>query len=96
MMIMVDKINEILEKKVRPALLLHSGDVELLSYEDGVVRVRLLGACAGCPSATLTNEEVISAELKAAIPEIKEVVLVQQTSEELLDFARKILRHEKF
>ena len=41
---MMDKINEILEKKVRPALLLHSGDIELLSYEDGVVRVRLLGA----------------------------------------------------
>ncbi len=93
---MINKINEILETKVRPALLLHSGDVELLSYEDGIVRVRLLGACAGCPSAALTNEEVIAAELKAALPEIKEVVLVQQTSEELLEFARKILRHEKF
>ena len=93
---MIEKINEILEKKVRPALLLHSGDVELISYKDGVVSVRLLGACAGCPSASLTNEEVIAAELKTALPEIKDVVLVQQTSEELLDFARKILRHEKF
>ena len=93
---MINKINEVLEKKVRPALMLHSGDVQLLSYEDGVVRVRLLGACAHCPSAALTNEEVIAAELKAALPEIKDVELVQQTSEELLDFARKILCGEKF
>ena len=90
----IEQINEILETKVRPQLMLHQGDVKLISYEDGICRVRLLGACAGCPSASITNEEIIASEIKAALPEVKDVVLVQQTSEELLDFARKILRHE--
>ncbi len=62
--------------KVRPMLQADGGDVELLDVEDGVVKVRLVGACGGCPMATMTLKRGIEAKLKEEIPEIKEVVSV--------------------
>ena len=81
------------EKKVRPALLSHEGDVQIVEYADGVLKIRLTGHCSGCPSARLTTEELIAAEVQKEIPEVKEVVLVNEISPELLDFARKLLNH---
>lgn len=89
-----NKIKKILEEDVRPALLAHEGDVELIAYEDGVVKVKLHGKCSGCPSAYLTTEELIAAKIKAKMAEVKDVVLVQEVSQELLDFAHRILNHE--
>ena len=88
------KIQEIIDEKVRPSLLDHEGNVQLVSYEDGICKVKLLGKCANCPSALQTLEELIAKPLQEELPEIKDVVLVQEVSPELLDFARKILRHE--
>jgi len=62
--------------KVRPMLQADGGDVELLDVEDGVVKVRLVGACGGCPMATMTLKRGIEAKLREEIPEIKEVVSV--------------------
>lgn len=63
--------------KVRPMLQRDGGDVELLEVaEDGVVKVRLVGACGGCPMATMTLKRGIEAKLKEEIPGIKEVVAV--------------------
>jgi Fe-S cluster biogenesis protein NfuA len=62
--------------KVRPMLQRDGGDVELLDVEDGVVKVRLVGACGGCPMASMTLKRGIEAKLKEAIPDIKEVVAV--------------------
>ena len=87
------RIEEVLEKNVRPQLLSHQGDVEIADYTDGVLKVRLLGKCSGCPSAMLTTEEIIAEEVKSRIPEVKDVILVQEVSQELIDFARKILNH---
>ena len=56
--------------KVRPMLQADGGDVELLDVEDGVVKVRLVGACGGCPMATMTLKRGIEAKLKEEIPEI--------------------------
>ena len=47
----LDNIQRILEEDVRPALMAHEGDVELISYESQVVKVKLHGKCSGCPSA---------------------------------------------
>ena len=91
---MIKKIEAVIEEKVRPSLMDPEGDVKVLSYEDGICRVRLLGACSGCPSAQITTEELIAKEVMEALPEVKDVVLVQEVSPELMDFARKILRHE--
>ena len=90
----VDNIQRILEEDVRPALMAHEGDVELISYESQVVKVKLHGKCSGCPSAYLTTEELIAAKIKEKMPEVKDVVLVQEVNPELLDFARRILNHE--
>ena len=90
----LDNIQRILEEDVRPALMAHEGDVELISYESQVAKVKLHGKCSGCPSAYLTTEELIAAKIKEKMPEVKDVVLVPEVNPELLDFARRILNHE--
>ena len=91
---MLEKIEAVLNAQVRPTLRAHGGDIEVLSFEEGILRFRFLGQCSGCPSATLTTEQVVQEELCSALPEVKDVVLVQQVSESLLEQARAILRHE--
>lgn len=70
---MQDKVEEVL-KKIRPSLVRDGGNVELVSVEDGVVKVKLTGACAGCPMSTMTLKMGIEKILKQEIPEVKEVV----------------------
>jgi Fe-S cluster biogenesis protein NfuA len=62
--------------EVRPALQMDGGDVELVGIEDGVVQVRLLGACGGCPMATMTLVGFVEERLRARVPEIRQVVSV--------------------
>jgi Fe-S cluster biogenesis protein NfuA len=62
---------------IRPALQRDGGDVELVDVDDqGIVKVRLKGACSGCPMATMTLKNGIEKALKESIPEVKEVVSV--------------------
>jgi Fe/S biogenesis protein NfuA len=88
----MEKIERLLDERVRPALAMHRGDIRVESYNDGILRVRLLGQCNNCPSALDTTEELVAAELQAAMPEIKQVVLVTGVSDELLEQARALLR----
>ena len=60
--------------KVRPTLIADGGNVELVDVKDGVVQVRLTGACSTCPMAPLTLKMGVEQAIKAAFPEIKEVV----------------------
>lgn len=69
---MKEKIQEALEK-VRPSLQADGGDVEFVDYVDGVVQVRLQGACAGCPMSQMTLKAGIEKFLKEEIPEIVSV-----------------------
>ena len=63
--------------KVRPALQRDGGDVELIDVDDqGVVKVRLTGACGGCPMSNITLKQGIERVLKSEIPAVKEVVSV--------------------
>lgn len=61
-------------KEIRGMLQADGGDVELVDVKDGVVKVRLVGACGGCPMSTMTLKNGIERTLKAKIPEIKEVI----------------------
>ncbi|PJB84007.1 MAG: hypothetical protein CO090_00215 [Acidobacteria bacterium CG_4_9_14_3_um_filter_49_7] len=61
---------------IRPALQMDGGDVELVKYEDGVVYVKLLGACGGCPMSTMTLKLFIEERLREEVPEVTEVVSV--------------------
>ena len=70
------KVQEVLDK-VRPTLQADGGDCELVNIrEDGVVEVRLQGACGNCPMATLTLKAGIERVLKEELPEVKEVISV--------------------
>jgi Fe-S cluster biogenesis protein NfuA len=69
---MLDKVKGALDS-IRPALQADGGDVELVGVNDGVVTVRLTGACSGCPMAQLTLKEGIEQRLKELVPEVKSV-----------------------
>ncbi len=62
--------------QIRPALMADSGDVQLVGVNDGVVTVRLTGACHGCPMAAMTLQHGVERVLKEQVPEVKEVVAV--------------------
>jgi Fe-S cluster biogenesis protein NfuA len=72
---MQDKVEEVLNK-IRPVLVKDGGNVELVEVNDGTVKVKLVGACAGCPMSTITLKMGIERILKQEIPEVKEVVAV--------------------
>jgi len=68
------KVQKVLDEEIRPALQMDGGDAELISVEDGVVQVKLQGACSGCPMAMMTLVGFVEERLKQRIPEVKEVV----------------------
>ena len=72
---MKDKVEKALAK-IRPALRQDGGDIELVGIENGVVKVRLKGACAGCPMSQMTLANFVEAELKKQIPEVTRVQAV--------------------
>ena len=71
-----NKISEILDEYIRPAVEGDGGAIELDSYDEGVVKVILKGSCSGCPSSTMTLKHGIESLLKNMLPEVKEVVAI--------------------
>jgi len=61
---------------IRPALMADGGNVELVDIEDGIVKVRLQGACGTCPSALMTLKQGIEVKVREDVPEIQEVEAV--------------------
>ena len=91
---MLTDIETVVREEIRPKLALHGGDIRLLSLQDGVLRFELLGQCSGCPSASITTEELIRSVLTEAVPQVKDVVLVERVDEDLVAQAKAILsRH---
>ncbi len=72
---MREKIEKVIDD-IRPMLQADGGNIELIDVEEGVVKVRLVGACGSCPMSQLTLKRGVEARLKAQIPEIKEVVAI--------------------
>ena len=70
------KVEEILNN-IRPSLQADGGDVELVDVKEGVVSLKLTGACAGCPMSAMTLKNGIERTLKQEIPDIKEVIAVE-------------------
>ncbi|HEY3317306.1 MAG TPA: NifU family protein [Coriobacteriia bacterium] len=67
-----ERVQEVLDR-IRPALQADGGDVELVDVEGGVVKVKLVGACAGCPMSQLTLANGVERVLKEEIPEVERV-----------------------
>ena len=67
------QIKELLDTRVRPAVAMDGGDIIYNNFEDGVVYLKMQGACSGCPSSTATLKMGIENMLKHYIPEVQEV-----------------------
>ena len=90
------RVEAALDEKVRPVLRAHGGEISVDHLEDGVLYVKLLGQCAGCPSADLTSETIVEAELTAALPElVRKVAVVQTVSDELWEQAKRLVREHR-
>ena len=72
---MREKIEAVLNQ-IRPNLVRDGGNVELVDASDGIVKVKLTGACGGCPMASMTLKHGVERILKEKVPEVKEVVAV--------------------
>lgn len=76
-MVTLSEVEKVLDEKVRPQLMADGGNIELVNIEDdGMVKVKLVGACAGCPGAAMTLQFGVESLLKEELPEVKGVVNV--------------------
>lgn len=75
---MEERIKEVLEA-IRPAMLLDGGDIEFDSYDEvsGVLKVRFLGSCAGCPFAQMTLKQGVEKAVRKEVPAVKKVILAE-------------------
>jgi len=72
------RVKQVLDQQIRPRLQADGGDIDLVEVtDDGVVRVRLTGACSGCPFSAMTLAVGVEATLKEAVPEVHHVEPVQ-------------------
>lgn len=72
---MLHKISSVLEQ-VRPNIQMDGGDIEFVKFEDGIVYIRMSGACIGCPAAIYTLKMGIEERIKEQVPEVLEVMSI--------------------
>ena len=72
---MREKVEQALNT-IRPSLQADGGDIQLVSIEDDVVKVRLTGACGGCPMSAMTMTQGVERAIKNAVPQVKKVLAV--------------------
>lgn len=90
----LDLIEHILQEKIRPALALHKGNIQVSSFEDGILSVRLTGQCMGCAWASSTMNNLVKKEIMDSIPTVKNVILDDSIPQDMLDFAKKFLHNQ--
>jgi len=86
---MLEEVKEVIEKEIKPLLAMEGGSIDLVSVEDGTVKVKLSGACAGCPMSQYTLVNFVEATLKEKIPEVKEVVAVDDSRERFEELLKR-------
>ena len=72
---MRERVEKVIER-IRPAVQMDGGDIELVEVTDGIVKLRLVGSCHGCPSSMMTLQAGIERAIRAEVPEIKAVEAV--------------------
>ncbi len=72
---MKEKVEKVIEK-IRPTLQVDGGDIQLVDVKNGIVKVKLTGACCGCPMSQLTLKNYVETTLKKEVPGIKSVEAV--------------------
>ncbi len=86
---MIEEVKGVIEKDIKPFLAMEGGSIELVSVEDGVVKVKLQGACAGCPMSQYTLVNFVEATLKEKIPAVTKVLAVDDTRERFAEMLRR-------
>lgn len=87
-------LEAVLDQYVRPSLRAHGGDIAIQEVSGGTVRCALTGRCAHCPAAAMTTETLVQDALCEHLPWVSQVLLIENTSPDLLRQARAILsRH---
>lgn len=73
-----EKVEEVVEKDIRPALMRDGGDIQVVEVDEdsGTVKIQLLGACGGCPMSMITLTTFVERYLRAKVPEVKKIVPV--------------------
>ena len=74
---MKDRVEKVINR-IRPAVQMDGGDIELIDVVDGVVKLRLVGSCSGCPSSTMTLQMGIERAIRAEVPEITGVEAIPE------------------
>lgn len=90
----LNAIESFIEKNIRPYLISHGGDMEIVSFDNSILRVKLIGQCMTCPASADTFEESIKNVLLSEFKELKDVILVNDVPDDMLDMALKILNHK--
>lgn len=82
---LIKEIKKQIVEKIRPALVMDGGNIEFVDFndKDGILKVKLLGACHGCPMAGITLKGAVEGVLKEYIPEITKVVAIDYTPEDI-------------
>ena len=94
---MSNNLNEIesyIEKNIRPYLISHGGDMEIVSFNNNILRVKLIGQCMTCPASASTFEDSIKNVLLSEFKNLKDVILVNDMPDDMLNMALKILKHK--
>ena len=71
---MINKLEKLLDKKIRPSLMAHGGNIEIIDYDNDILFVKLQGGCQGCSSAKATLKDGVEKAVKKEFPEVKKVV----------------------
>lgn len=90
----LSRIEQVIDTSVRPYLNGHGGDIQIVDFTDGVLKIKLTGMCSNCPSSLLTTEEVVKKEVMDQIKEVTSVRLEAGVSDDLINFAKKLLSHD--
>ena len=90
----INEIQKILEEKVNPILAGHFGGANLVSYENNIAKVRMTGACATCPSARITIEDIVKGIVMEHCGEVEDVILDTSVSDDLFEMAKKLMVKE--
>lgn len=86
------EVKNVLGSVINPVLERDHGSATFVRVEDGLVTIRMEGACATCPSVQSTLQNVITAELKKAIPEVKGVMIDTTLDDEFYEIAKRLLK----
>ena len=92
---MKKQVEKFVEQQIRPYLKAHHGDLSVESISDGIVNIKLYGACSGCPHSDLTTKDFIEEKLIESFSWVKEIVIVRDVSPELITMAKEILNRNR-